>query len=282
MFGQTYYHSLLRKYVILVGTLLNDIYIERKNTNGDTTQLLKVPVTYSPKDKMLVRITQDPNIDRQSATIPLPAISFEMGQMKYDKDRKLNTIHRVTVKHPTDASKFKYQYNFVPYDIEFKAYIYAKNAEDATKILEQIVPFFTPDWTTTVKLIEDLDEIKDIPVVLNSINYEDTYDTAFTERRSIIYTLNFTLKGYLYGPIKSGGIIKFVQINFRIPSVPDGKLRDAVGNTPIAETVTVQPGLTANGQPTSNINDTIPYREINIDDDFGFITMIYDGEDVEE
>lgn len=280
MFGQTFYHSLIRKYVILVGTLFNDIYIQRTNSSGEVTGLIKVPITYGPKDKMLARIIQDAAIDRPSATMPMPMISFEMGQMKYDKDRKLNTINRVTVKDNTNPNKIRYQYNFVPYNIEFKVFIYAKNAEDGTKIIEQVLPFFTPDWTTTIKLIGDLEEYKDIPVVLNHISYEDKYDGDFKERRSIIWTMDLLLKGYLYGPIKKTGLIKFVNVNFRIPTVPDGQLADAVGNTAIAEKITVQPGLTANGQPTTDINQTIPYTEINIDDDYGFITRIYNTEDI--
>ena len=279
MFGQTFYHSLLRKYVILVGTLVNDIHITRTDKDGNTTVFLKVPVTYGPKDKMLARITQDPAIDRPSATLPLPMISFEMGQMTYDKDRKLNTIHKVSVKSD-DKNKFKYQYNYVPYNIAFKIFIYAKNAEDGTKIVEQILPFFTPDWTTTVNLISELEETKDIPVILNKVNYTDNYDKDFKERRAIIWELDLTLKGYLYGPIKKSGIIKFVNVNFYTPGVPDGKLADAVGKTPIAEKITVQPGLTANGQPTSNINLTIPYTEISVDDDYGFITRIYNEDEL--
>lgn len=279
MFAQTFYHSLIRKYVVLIGTLFNDIYITRTNSSGETNALLKVPITYGPKDKMLTRIKQDPNIDRPTATIPLPMISFEMGQISYDRDRKLNTINRVAIKSD-DINKLKYQYNYVPYNFNFKVYIYAKNAEDGTKIIEQVLPYFTPDWTTTVKLIPDMEEVKDIPVVLNKVNYSDNYDGSFVERRAIIWELDLTLKGYLYGPIKKSGIIKFVNVNFYIPSVPDGSLSDAVGNTSIAEKITVQPGLTANGQPTTNINDTIPYTEINIDDDYGFITRIYNEDEL--
>lgn len=279
MFGQTFYHSLIRKYVILVGTLVNDIHITRTDKDGNTIFFLKVPVTYGPKDKMLARITQDPGIDRPTATMPLPMISFEMGQMSYDKDRKLNTIHKVSVKSD-DKNKFKYQYNYVPYNIAFKIYVYAKNAEDGTKIIEQILPFFTPDWTTTVNLISEMEETKDIPVILNKVSYSDNYDKDFKERRAIIWELDLTLKGYLYGPIKKSGIIKFVNVNLYTPSVPDGKLAYAVGNTSIAEKVTVQPGLTANGQPTTNINETIPYTEISVDDDYGFITRILNEDEL--
>lgn len=279
MFAQTFYFGLIRKYVILVGTLFNNIRITRTDSSGNTNALIKVPITFSAKDKMLARVMQDPNIDRPSATLPLPMISFEMGNMSYDGSRKLPTVNRVVAKGDT-ASKFKYQYNPVPYNINFKVYIYSKNAEDGTKIVEQILPYFTPDWTTTVNLIPEVDVVMDIPVILDSITCNDNYDTEFKTRRAIIWTLNFTLKGYLYGPVKKTSIIKFANTNFYIPSVPDGSLGDAVGNTAVAERLTVQPGLDANGSPTTNVEITIPYTDIEPDDNYDYIIRIFNGEDL--
>lgn len=280
MFGSPFYFSLLRKYVILVGTLFNNIRITRTDKDGNQTALIKIPITYAAKDKMLARVLQDPGIDRPSAIPTLPMISFEMGKLSYDGTRKLNTVGKVSVKNATDANKFKYQYNPVPYNINFKVYIYAKNAEDGTKIIEQILPYFTPDWTTTVNLIPEVEITMDIPIILNDIGYSDTYDGDLKQRRTIIWELNLTLKGYIYGPVKTSGIIKFVKTNLYIPTVPDGQLPAAVGVTPIAERVTVQPGLTANGLPTSDINNTIPYTEIDVDDDFGYITIKYNTDEI--
>lgn len=280
MFGTPFYFSLIRKYVILVGTLFNNIRITKTNAAGTQISLIKVPITYAAKDKMLARVIQDTAIDRQTATIPLPAISFEMGKMQYDGSRKLPTINRVSVKDSTSPNKLKYQYTPVPYDISFQVYIYAKNAEDGTKIIEQILPYFTPDWTTTVNLIPETEMTMDIPVILNNIGYSDTYDGQFQKRRAIIWTLDLTLKGYIYGPVKKSGVIKFVQANFYIPPVPDGTLPDAAGNTTVAEYITMQPGLTANGQPTSNANNTVAYTLINVDDDYGYINEIYSTDEL--
>ena len=284
MFGAPFYFSLIRKYVILMGTLLNNIRITRTNSNGDISALIKVPISYAAKDKMLARILQDPNIDRPSAVAPLPMISFEMGKVKYDGSRKLNTINRTVVKNDSLPNKFKYQYNPVPYNIDFKVYIYAKNVEDGTKIIEQILPYFTPDWTTTVNLIPEVEITMDIPIILNNIDYSDNYDGDFKDRRAIIWSLDFTLKGYFYGPVKSSGIIKFIKTNLYIPST--NTAAQGVGITDVSERVTVQPGLDANGDPINYYGEpntnlgTLPYTEIEADDDFGFITMIYDTEDL--
>jgi hypothetical protein len=286
MFGSPFYFSMLRKYVILMGTLVNNIRITRTDTSGNVTSLIKVPVTYAPKDKMLARVLQDPDIDRPSAVVPLPMISFEMGRMSYDGTRKLPTINKIAVKNATEINKLKYQYNPVPYNIEFKVYVYAKNAEDGTKIIEQILPYFTPDWTTTVKLIPEMEVTMDIPIILNDISYSDNYDGAFQKRRAIIWTLDFVLKGYIYGPVKSNGIIKFVKTNFYLPDTEYGGIPNVVGDLPVVERVTSQPGLTANGNPVSyfgqpnNTIATVAYNDIEVSDDFGFVTMIYNEDEI--
>ena len=228
MFGQTYYHSLIRKYVILVGTLFNDIHITRTNSSGDTTALLKVPITYGPKDKMLTRVLQDPNIDRPTATMPLPMISFEMGKMKYDGTRKLNTIGRASVRDATDSSKFKYQYNPVPYNINMNLYILTKTQEDGWQILEQILPTFTPDYTLSVNAVPEMEIVQDIPIILNNVTSEDDYEGSFQERRFVLHTLTFTLKTNIYGQVLTQGVILSANINTSIP----GQKYTATGTAP--------------------------------------------------
>ena len=273
MFGHTFYFSTIRKYVTLFGTLFNDIHITRTDTNNVTVALLKVPLAYAPKEKVLARVDADPNLDRQAAIV-LPRMSFEMIDMRYDTSRKLNTLGRSVVKDATSTSRLKYQYNPVPYNITFRLYVYVKNAEDGTKIIEQILPFFTPDWTTTVQLIPEMGINMDIPVVLDNINIEDSYEGDFEKRRALIWTLDFTLKGYIYGPVKKSGIIKFANTNFYIPPVADGLLQTAVGVTDVAERITVRPGLTANGTPTSNVAESVALSVIEADDDFGYCVSI--------
>jgi hypothetical protein len=199
-------------------------------------------------------------------------MSFEMDGFTYDGTRKLQTTNRVTVLNPDDKSKNNYQYNPVPYNIGFKLSILVKNAEDGSKIVEQILPFFTPDWTVTAQLIPEMNVTMDVPIILTRVDLEDSYDGQFKDRRALTWTLYFTMKAYFYGPVKTTKIIKFANTEFFAPTVE--YLTDAVGNsTPVAY-ITVQPGLTANGQPTSNASLSIPVANIVATDSYGFVTNI--------
>ena len=273
MFGSTFYFSSVRKYVTLFGSLFNDIHITRTNSAGKTTQVMQVPITYGPKDKMLARVTEDPNIDRPTA-IQLPVMSFEMTRFDYDGARKLPTTGRTVVQNQTAAGQLNYQYNPVPYNIGFTLYIYEKNAEDGSKIVEQILPYFTPDWTITAHLIPEMNVTMDVPIILNRVSLDDVYDGDFKDRRSLVWTLDFTLKGYFYGPVKTSKVIKFANTEFFVPPVADGQLSTAVGVTPVLADVLIQPGLTANGQPTSNSAQSVPVSTITATDSFGYVTTI--------
>jgi len=234
MFSTTpFYFSLIRKYIIAFGTLFNNIYITRTDKNGNVTLIERVPITYGPKDKMLTRVVQDPNIDRPTAVYPLPMMSFEMTRFDYDGSRKLQTINRNAYNDPDDKSKRRYQYNPVPYNIGFQLNILVKNSEDGTKIVEQILPYFTPDWTLTANLIPEMGIKHDIPIILNRVNLDDVYDGNFEQRRSMVWNLDFTLKGYLYGPVKKTKIIKYANTQFFAPDVE--VLTSGVGNSdPVA------------------------------------------------
>jgi hypothetical protein len=270
MFSSTpFYFSLIRKYIILFGTLFNNIHISRTDKDGNVIMIERVPITYGPKDKMLARVIQDPNIDRPTAIYPLPMMAFEMTSFDYDGARKLQTINRIAIVNPDDKSKNKYQYNPVPYNIGFRLSILVKNAEDGNKIVEQILPYFTPDWTTTAHLIPEMNVTMDIPVILNNVSLEDVYDGQFENRRSLVWNLDFTLKGYIYGPVKSTKIIKFTNTEFFVAT--GDNIREA--NAAVAY-VQVQPGLTANGKPTSNASLSIPVANIIATDTFGYVTTI--------
>ena len=194
MFGTYFYHQTSRKMVVGFGTLFNTLEVQRTDSSGDVTEVIKIPLSYGPKDKMLTRISADPNLNPKVA-LTVPRMGFELTSMTYDSARKLNTMNRNVAKGTTGLKK---QFSPVPYNWEFSLYIFVKNAEDGTQILEQILPFFTPEFTVSMTLISSMSVKHDIPLVLNSVTSEDTYEGDFATRRSIIWTLSFTMKGYLY------------------------------------------------------------------------------------
>jgi hypothetical protein len=267
MFGHTFYHGTIRRYVTLFGTLFNDIYINRPDLTHNQIKTIKVPIAYGPKEKTLARLTADPNLDRMPAIV-LPRMSFEIKDMQYAPTRKLNTINRRRHKDTTNQDVLKHQYNPVPYDINFTLSIMVKNTDDGTRIIEQILPFFTPEWTATVQLIPEMDINMDIPVILNTVNVSDTYESDFETRRVLTWELTFTLKGYLFGPVKSQGVIKFADTNI---------FNSLTANTPLVN-ITTEPGLTSEGLPTSNAELSIDNSLIFADDDYGYIITTTENE----
>ena len=174
-----------------------------KNASGSDSQSLKVPLAYGPKQKFMVRLDADPNLD-QKVAITLPRIGFEIAGFDYDPSRKLNRIiKRKKVSNTTDKAlkQMNTQYSPVPYNLNFELFVMTKNSDDGIQIVEQILPFFQPEYTVTINAVPEMDVVRDVPIVLNNIGYEDTYTGSFTERRAIIYTLNFTAKAYVYGPV---------------------------------------------------------------------------------
>ena len=272
MFGRTWNHDSLRKYIIVFGTVFNDIYINRLSNAGEVLQTLKVPLTYGPKDKVLSRLEQSPRLDNQVGII-LPRISFEMTTMEYDPTRKLNTLNKLTKQSANAGTddEVKYQYQPVPYDMQFEMNILVKNAEDGTRIVEQIVPYFTPDFTVSVNLVPEVDGPRDIPIILNSISSQDQYEGSFEQRRALIWTLSFTMKGYLYGPTKKSKLIKLAETTFRLPEDVETGNTDNTANTIV---VASRPGLTANGQPTTNTALSISYEDIKSTDNYSIINTI--------
>lgn len=262
MFGHTYYHSIIRKYIIMFGTMFNDIDVQRFNAAGARIQTLRVPIAYGPKEKFLVRLSQDPNFDRDVA-ITLPRMSFEITSMQYNSSRKLPSTNKNVYTY-SDKDKLKYQYTPVPFDINIALSVFVKNADDGVQILEGILPFFTPEWTNTINLIPELKLKMDVPVVFQDISTEDTYDGDFSTRRALIHTLNFVVKGYLFGPIRNQGVIKRAITTTNIETT-DGL------NSSISSITRTTPGLTANGTPTAVASNSVGLDNIDSDDDFGFI-----------
>ena len=241
MLGHTFYHQHLRKYVIVFGTIFNDIIIQRKDSAGNVVQDIKVPLAYAPREKALARLDQDPDLARKVGMV-LPRMSFEMTSINYAPERKLNKIHRN-------------------------------------------VSAFADDKSVSMTLIPEMNWKQDIPIVLNGVSMQDTYEGDFETRRALIHTLQFTLKGYLWGPIRKSGIIKTANVMTHVDTStvyanqhPSNTVFANVNVTDsskpgyyIHSRTTVTPGLLANGSPTSNASLSVGIGSIDEDDDYGYI-----------
>ena len=219
MLGQQFYHETIRKMVVSFGTIFNNIQIVKKNNSGVVTQSMKVPLAYGPKQKFLTRIREDASLNKSTA-ITLPRLAFEISTISYDPARKLNRITKMKKVSSSSKSKLETQFMPVPYNIDFQLFVMSKSGDDALQIIEQILPFFQPEYTITVNDNLDMKQKRDVPIVLTGIDYEDNYEGDFTTRRAIIYTLSFTAKFYLYGPVTSQSVIKSVQVD-QFTDLPD-------------------------------------------------------------
>ncbi len=251
MFGTHFYNEGLRKLTIAFGQLFNNIVIQNTSSTGAVTRRIKVPLAYAPKEKFLARIDQQANLqDDRKVAVTLPRLGFEITGLSYDPTRKLNKMNKtIRVKSGEDGKKINFNYTPVPYNINFSLYSFTATAENGLQIIEQILPFFQPEYTVTMRVVPELDLIRDIPIIMQNVQYEDTYNGEFTKRRAVIYTLNFTAKTYLYGPMSNQGVIKTVQSD--LGSDTDAPLQRE-------ERIVITPN------PTT----------ADADDDFGFTTTI--------
>lgn len=203
-----FYHSTVRKSIIVFGSMFNNVTIDRTDNDGNVLQTIRVPLSYAPKQKFLARIEAAPHLEQEKAfQIVLPRMAFEMLQLDYDPTRRVNMMnqHRVI-----DDNVATFQYAPVPYNMTIGLYIYAKNQDDGLRVIEQILPYFNPDFNVTVTAIPELSIKHDIAINLDSVSYEDDYEGDFMQRRAIVWTLMFTLKTNFYGPISNHGVIKKV------------------------------------------------------------------------
>ena len=212
MLGTYYYHEILRKTVISFGTVFNDIHIRHKNSTGGDISDMRVPLAYGPMQKFLARIEQQPDLNK-AVQITLPRMSFETTDISYDPTRKASITQTFKA---SDGSNLRKVFMPVPYNVGFELNILTKLNDDALQIVEQILPYFQPSFNLTVDLIDSIGEKRDIPVVLDNIAFQDDYEGDFSTRRALIYTLNFTAKTYLFGPVADtpDGLIKKVQVDY--------------------------------------------------------------------
>ena len=209
MLGTYYYHEIIRKTIIAFGTVFNDISIKHKDSAGADYNEMKVPLSYGPAQKFLARLEQQPDLNKP-IQITLPRMSFEMNNVSYDPSRKTGVTQTFKT---SDGTILKKVFMPVPYNIGFELNIFTKLNDDALQIVEQILPYFQPSFNLTVNLVSSIGEKRDIPIVLDNVSFQDDYEGDFATRRALIYTLTFTAKTYLFGPIAESteGLIKKVQ-----------------------------------------------------------------------
>ena len=212
MLGTYYYHEIIRKTIISFGTLFNDIHIQHKNSSDTTISDMKVPLAYGPTQKFLARLEQQEDLNKP-IQITLPRMSFEMTSIDYDGTRKAGVTQ--TFRAVDNNSNMKKVYMPVPYNIGFELSILSKLNDDALQIVEQILPYFQPSFNMTVDLVDSIGEKRDIPIVLNSVSFQDDYEGDFSTRRALIYRLQFTAKTYLFGPVADNpeGLIRKVIVD---------------------------------------------------------------------
>ena len=212
MLGNYFYHEIIRKTVIAFGTLFNDVYIRHHDSAGKDIGELKVPVSYGPRQKFLARIQQQPELNK-AVQLTLPRMSFEMNSITYDPSRKSGITQTFKT---VDDGKIKKVFMPVPYNLGFELNILTKLQDDSLQIVEQILPFFQPGFTLTIDLADQIGEKRDVPMVLEDISFTDDYEGNFETRRALIYTLRFTAKTYMFGPIadSTDGLIRKVQLDY--------------------------------------------------------------------
>jgi len=250
MFGTFFYNEGLRKLTVAFGTIFNDIQVKKADANGKLVQSITVPLAYAPKEKFIVRLDQQKDLQDREFAIVLPRMSFEISGIAYDATRKLSRVQKYRTTKSTTSNSMNYNYTPVPYNISYTLNVFTATAENGLQIVEQILPYFQPDYTVTLNLLPELDIKRDVPIVLNSVNYEDSYTGNYEQRRAVIYTLNFTAKTYLFGPASTQKVILKTQ-------------SDVHGTTDIT-TNTVDERITIVPNPT----------DAKADDDFGFTTTI--------
>ena len=258
MLGTQFYNQAVRKTVISFGTLFNNIEL-KKIVDGQVKETEKVPLAYGPKQKFLYRLQGNPT-DGRKVAITMPRMYFEMTGIDYDPSRKTPATQKYKTVINDEGKEVRTQYVPVPYNISFEVGILAKSQDDGLQILEQILPFFQPSFSMSIKFIPDMDEVRDVAIVLNNVDFEDDWEDDFTTRRSITYSMQFTAKSYIYGPYTKADVIRKSRIIETIGDTAVNKRHVELSYTPKAKT-----DINQDGQVTA-ADDAL----VTADDDFGF------------
>lgn len=261
MFGEnrSFYNATVKRMVAVFGSLFNDIVIDRRDNDGNVDERFVVPIGYGPGAKWIARLNAETDNLKQTPAVILPRISFEIDDMSYDGTRRLTSGD--VYKFGADVNNFFATHTAAPYDITFSVSILCKYSEDGSKIIEQILPYFKPEWTTHVKMLDDVDLVMDIPIILTDIANDEIYESDFTDRRVVQWSMTFVMKTYFFGPTVPKKIIKFIDLNYHA---------DTSSIAPTVEETHIQPGMTKNRKPTTKISESIHYNKIEFDDPFDF------------
>lgn len=267
MLGKThFYHEAIKRAVSVFGTMFNEIDIQRDKADGSTGQNVRVPLSYGPKQKFIARLDQAGDImdaANSRVAMTLPRIAFDITGLTYDAERKLGKLKQYKLHDSSDNSVLRTQFAPVPYNINFGLYVLSKNTEDALQIVEQILPFFTPDFTVTMTTVPGTNEKRDVPIILSDVSYTDEYEGDFQSRRVITWNLNFEMKTYLYGSISSSEIIRDVRARTYISD--DGQVDSTAGRQSEIKQVPNPTGASPETSPL-NITETINFFDGNDSD----------------
>ena len=255
-----FYHEILRKTIISFGTLFNGLQIKHKDSDDNTTSVIKVPLAYGPTQKFLARLEQSPDLNK-AIQITLPRMSFEFQGLTYDPTRKVTTTQTFLSGASADKASEKKTYMPVPYNMQFELSIMCKLNDDALQIVEQIVPYFQPAYSLAVDLVSTIGEKRDIPVTLENITMDDQYEGDFSTRRVLLYTLRFSAKTYLFGPVSSTttDIIKKVSIGY-IAAESSGK-NSRTGGRDVTYSVTPRATKNYDGIVATNLTNDISLED---------------------
>ena len=210
MLSDHFYHASIRRTIAAFGTIFNDIKILRKGTDGEVKNIMRVPLAYGPKQKFLARIEGQPSLTDAKVAIKLPRMSFEITSLSYDSATKLPKMNQIVRGSGLIRDAV---YTYAPYNMGITLSIIAKNQDDALQVIEQIIPYFQPEYTITINEVPELGIKSDVPITLSSVNLAEDYEGDFLSRRAIIYTLDFELKVKFYGPVKKRGVIGKVDVD---------------------------------------------------------------------
>lgn len=212
MFGNHFYHSTMRKAVAVFGTIFNNINVIRTKSDGTVINQIKVPLSYGPKQKFLARLDQSSGADASMA-MKLPRMAFEITSLELDSSQKLTKRNVITESHASDVTKKKTIKHQVAYNINMSLFVMAKNQDDGLQVVEQILPYFQPEYTVTITPVNDFEYKQDVPIILTGVQISDDYEGDFLTRRALIYQLDFTMKMKFFGPTANQGIIREVNID---------------------------------------------------------------------